>query len=130
MERVAIRTIRLTWDPEARLAHITFTAPTQARGEDARTLVDALTKLVGTEGKPFGLLGDGGKLAKLDAEFRATWSRFFKAHREEVHVAFYDQSPIIRVSADMFRLGTGVDLKSFATEAEARTWLRRRGIPA
>jgi hypothetical protein len=66
----------------------------------------------------------------MDAGFRATWSRFFKAHREAVHVAFYGQSPVIRVSAEMFRIGTGVDLKSFATEPEARAWLRERGIPA
>jgi hypothetical protein len=130
VERLVVRTISMTWDPASRLAHITFTAPTEARGEDAQALVDALSKLTGEGGQPFGVLGDGGKLAKMDAGFRATWSRFFKAHRNDVHVAFYNQGPLIRVSADMFRIGTGVDLKSFATEREARVWLRQRGIPA
>jgi hypothetical protein len=120
----------MTWDPEARLAHITFTAPTQAGGEDARVLVEAITTWVGSEGKTFGLLGDGGKLADLDAEYRTTWGRFFKAHRGHCHLAFYQMNVLVRVAAEMFRVGTGIDMKAFATEEEARAWLKSKGIGA
>lgn len=128
MDRVTVHTITMTWDPAARLAHIFFTAPTQATGEDARALVAAITAWVGTEGKPFGLLGDGGKLGAISAEYRATWGRFFKEHRGHSHLAFYSMTPIIRLAAEMFRIGTGLDMRAFATEEEARSWLKAKGI--
>jgi len=39
-------------------------------------------------------------------------------------------NPVVRIAAEMFRLGTGLRLKAFATEAEARAWLQEMGIPA
>lgn len=118
----------MTWDPGARLAHILFTAPTEARGEDAALLVAAISDWVGTEGRPFGILGDGGKLGRLDAAYRATWGRFFKDHRRDSHLAFYNMTPLVRVVAEMFRIGTGLDMRAFATEEEARSWLKPKGI--
>ena len=38
--------------------------------------------------------------------------------------------PVIRIVAEMFRIGTGVQLKGFSEEAGARAWLRERGIAA
>lgn len=128
MDRVTVRTITMTWDPESRLAHIFFTAPTQATGEDAKALVAVIERWVGPDGEPFGLLGDGGKLGAISAEYRATWGRFFKAHRERGHLAFYNMNAAVRVAAEMFRLGTGVDMKAFATEQEARAWFKGKGI--
>jgi hypothetical protein len=130
MERVQVRTIEMTWDPEARVAHIWFTAPTEGTGEDAKALVNVLQGWVGEERKPFALMGDGGKLGKLDAAYRKTWADFLKDHKKEALVAFYNQNPFIRVSAEMFRIGTGLNLKSFAKEEEARAWLRKAGIQA
>jgi hypothetical protein len=41
---------------------------TQATGQDAAVLVEAISGWIGSEGRPFGLLGDGGRLSGLDAE--------------------------------------------------------------
>jgi hypothetical protein len=130
METVTSGTIQMTWDPDPRLAMIRFERETQATGRDARVLVDALTEWIGTEGKPFGLLGDGANLAGLDAEYRSVWGSFFRQHRDDSSTAFFNMGPIIRIAAEMFRLGTRLPLKAFADEQDARAWLRQRGIRA
>lgn len=130
MDKITSGTIEMTWDSEPRLAFIQFESETRATGKDAVVLIDALTRWIGTDNKPFGLLGDGGKLAGLDAEYRSAWRRFFQQHREDSYIAFFNMGPIIRVAADMFRIGTGLRLKAFADEGEARAWLRGMGIPA
>jgi len=128
VERIRVRTIEFTWDPRARLAHISFTEPTRAVGDDARALVAALESWIGAGGAPFALLGDGGRLASLDAEYRAVWSSFFKQHRKTASIAFYNMSAVVRVAAELFRLGTGVNMRAFSTEDEARAWLRAGGF--
>jgi hypothetical protein len=130
MERVTTGPIEMTWDPEARLAVIRFERATHATGKDAVVMVDAMTRWIGTDGKPFGLLGDGGKLSGLDAEYRSVWGRFLRHHRGDSHTAFFNMNPIVRIAAEMFRIGTGLRLKAFAGEADARAWLRDNGIPA
>lgn len=122
--------IEMTWDPDARLAVIRFEREAQATGKDAVVLVDAMTGWIGMDGKPFGLLGDGGKLSGLDAEHRSAWGSFLRQHREESHTAFFNMNAVVRIAAEMFRIGTGLRLKAFADEAAARAWLRENGIPA
>jgi hypothetical protein len=130
MDRVTSGTIEMTWDPESRLAVIRFETETKATGKDAALLVEALTRWIGIERRPFGLLGDGGKLSGVDAGYRSVWGGFFKAHRAESYIAFFNMGPLIRIAAEMFRIGTGLHLKTFAGEAEARSWLRESGIAA
>lgn len=120
----------MTWDADARLAIIRFERETHATGRDAAVMVDAMTGWIGTEGHPFGLLGDGSNLSGLDAEYRSAWGSFFRQHREDSSTAFFNMGPIVRIAADMFRLGTGLQLKAFANEDDARAWLRQRGIRA
>jgi hypothetical protein len=130
METVTVGGILMTWDPEARLVVISFARATQATGKDAVVLVDALESWIGNEGGPFGLLGDGDNLSGLDAEYRSRMGRFFREHREEVHLAFFNMNPLVRIAAEMFRIGTGLRLKAFAHEPDARAWLREMGITA
>lgn len=130
MEKVTVRSIEMSWDPESRLAVLRFEGETRATGKDAVVLVDALTRWIGTERRPFGLLGDGTGLGGVDAEYRSVWSAFFRQRRDDSYIAFFHMGPIVRVAAEMFRLGTGVRLKAFADEDEARSWLRARGIAA
>ena len=120
----------MTWDPDARLAVLRFARETTTTGPNAVVLVDALSRWIGTEGKAFGLLGDGGKLRGVDAEYRAVWSKFMGRHRADSFVAFFNMSAIVRIAAEMFRIGTGLHLKAFATEEDARKWLREVGIGA
>ena len=130
MERVTTGPIEMTWDPDSRLAEISFERETRATGKDAIVLVDALTGWIGAEGTPFGLLGNGGKLSGLDAEYRSVWGRFLRQHRNDSIIAFFNMNAVVRIAAEMFRLGTGLRLKAFAGETEARAWLRDNGIPA
>lgn len=114
----------------ARLSVLRFERETKATGRDAAVLVEAMTRWVGAERQPFGLLGDGGKLSGLDAEYRSAWRQFLGQHRDEAYVAFFNMGPVIRIAAEMFRIGTRLHLKAFAEESEARDWLRGMGIPA
>lgn len=130
MERVTVGSAEMTWDPEARLAVLSFARETTTTGPDATALVDALSRWIGADGRPFGLLGDGGKLRGVDAEYRSVWSRFLRQHKADSYTAFFNMSAVIRIAAEMFRIGTGLRLKAFATEEEARSWLRGVGIDA
>lgn len=130
MDKIRSGTIELTWDPESGLAVIRFERETRATGKDAVVLVDAMERWVGAERKSFGLLGDGSRLAGVDAEYRSVWGKFFRQHRKEAYIAFFNMGPVIRVAAEMFRIGTGVRMKAFADERGARAWLREMGIAA
>jgi hypothetical protein len=130
VEKVTVGSAEMTWDPDARLAVLGFARETTTTGPDAVALVDALSRWIGTEGQPFGLLGDGGRLRGVNAEYRSVWSKFLRDHREDSHAAFFNMSAIVRIAAEMFRIGTGLKLKAFATEEEARAWLRGAGIGA
>jgi hypothetical protein len=130
MEKISVGSIEMTWDTESRLASLWFKSETRATGADAAVLIGALTRWIGTAGVPFALLGDGAGLGGVDADYRAAFSRFFREHRENSYIAFFHMGPIIRIAADMFRIGTGVRLKAFADEESARAWLREVGIPA
>jgi hypothetical protein len=130
MDKIASGSIEMTWDSESRLAFIQFESETRATGEDAVVLIDALTRWIGTDGKPFGLMGDGGRLAHVDAEYRSLWGKFFRQHHEDSYIAFFNMSPLIRIAAEMFGIGMRLQLKAFAEEAQARSWLREKGIAA
>lgn len=128
-EEIQIGSIEMVWDEDARLATLRFTKESHATGEEAVTLVEALTQWIGSEGRPFGLLGDGERLKGVDAEYRSKWGSFLKQH-SECYVALFNMNAVVRIVAEMFRIGTGMHLKTFARESEARLWLRRNGIPA
>ena len=130
MDKVTSGTIEMTWNSESRLAFIRFESETHATGKDAVVLVDALTRWIGSDHKPFGLLGDGGSLTNVDAEYRSVWGKFFREHREDSYIAFFNLGPLIRVAAEMFGIGMRLRLKAFADEAQARSWLREVGIAA
>jgi hypothetical protein len=130
MDKITSGTIEMTWDSESRLALLRFERETRATGKDAVVLVNALTRWIGTDRKPFGLLGDGGRLGGVDAEYRSVWGKFFRQHRDDSYIAFFDMGPIIRIAAEMFGIGAGLRLKAFADEAQARAWLREMGIAA
>lgn len=66
----------------------------------------------------------------MDAAYRSVWGTFFKQHRGESYIAFFNMKPAVRIAAEMFRIGTGVQLKAFADEGDARSWVRQKGIPA
>ena len=129
-DQVTVGTIQMTWAPDARLAALSFSAETHATGHDAEVLLQALGQWLGPDPQPFGLLGDGGKLTGVDPEYRSRWAAFLKQHRSTARIAFFNMGPLIRIAAEMFRIGTGLELKAFADEEGARRWLRDKGIGA
>ncbi len=122
--------VALAWDPDARLARLWFTAAAHLGGGHAAIVVEGLASFVGDAPQPYGVLIDGAGVLGADAEYRAKCRRFFSTHRENVHLAAYHLGPIVRVTVDMFRVGTGVQIKAFADEAAARSWLREHGTRA
>lgn len=99
-------------------------------GSDGRVLIDALARWVGEEPAPFAVLADATGVPGTDAEYRSMVSSFFVGHRDRSYIALVNVGPVLRVVAEMFRIGSGVPVKGFPTEAEARAWLRGRGIAA
>jgi len=128
--RVANSSADITWHPESRLALVVYLADANLVAIDGTLLVEALTGWIGADGKPFGLLVDARKLRGTNSEYRAKAAAFFRRRRNEAYIALTGMAPIVRIVTDMFRIGTGVQLKGFADEPSARAWLRSHGIAA
>jgi hypothetical protein len=120
----------ITWRPEERLASVRYTADATLTSKDGDFLVDALTGWIGASGEPFAVFADAAGLRGTDAEYRAKASGFFRQHRETAFIALVNLGAVIHVVVELFRVGTGIQLKTFASEAAARSWLRTKGIAA
>lgn len=120
----------LTWNPSTRLLEQRFESAGRAAGPHGAALVDLLTQVIGSERQPFAVLADAANVSGVDAEYRALAGRFFRQHRDEGLIAISHMGAIVRVTCEMFRIVTGVRLKGFAEEADARAWLQENGIRA
>jgi hypothetical protein len=129
-DSVASDSTQIRWDAASRIASVRYTAGVSLTGPDGPFLVDALTKWIGVTGEAFAVLADARGLRSTDAAYRAASGNFFKQHRATAYVALTNVGPVIRVVVEMFRLGTGIQLKTFADEGAARGWLRSKGIAA
>jgi hypothetical protein len=113
----------------SRIARARFAPDTSLTGAHGRLLVEVMRELVSEPSpRPFALLADAGGVVGTDADYRATTGDFFSAHRESSRIAVLNLHPIIRVVAEMFRVGMGLSLRTFSDEASAREWLRTQGI--
>jgi hypothetical protein len=130
MITVSSPSTEITWDPSSRVARVRYSPGVSLTGADGPFLVEALTRWIGEAGEPFAVLADAKGLRGTDAEYRAAASHFFRRHRDHAFIALINLGPVIHVVVEMFRVGTGIQLKTFADEAEARSWLRTRGIAA
>ncbi len=114
----------------SRLLVLRFTAPTSLTGSHGRALVEAL-KLVRGEGlENFGLLADCKGATATDADYRTTTGDFFAQERIRARIALYNLGPVIRLVAEMFRVGIDLQLKTFADQERSRAWLRTQGVGA
>src|SRR6185295_1591510 len=116
--------------PESRLVVVSFAAETSLTGEHGAALVDAMKRVLGPSGQRFGLLADAKGVSGTDADYRTVTGAFFSQQRDVARIALINLGPIIRVVAEMFRIGIGLHLKTFSDEASARSWLRQQDIPA
>jgi hypothetical protein len=120
----------IQWDPHARVAFVRYTTGATLVAGDGPFLIDALASWIGADGAPFAVLADATGLRGTNAEYRATVNAFFREHRERASIAIFHAGPIIHVVVEMFRIATGMPIKTFDDEAAARAWLRTRGRAA
>jgi hypothetical protein len=120
----------ITWNSGSRVAFVRYKPDARLGADDGVLLVDALTRWIGTESTPFAVLADAKELRGTDAPYRAHVSKFFRRYRDTAFIALLNMGPVIHVVVEMFRLGTGIQLKTFGDEAGARAWLRTKAIAA
>lgn len=128
MGSVTSPSTEIAWSAGERLARVRYSYGTTLRAKDGDFLVEALTGWIGATNEPFAVLADAAGLHGTDADYRAKASGFFRQHRDTAFVALVNLGPVIHVVVELFRLATGIQLKTFATEAAARSWLRTKGI--
>lgn len=127
-DTVTSASTEITWSSDERLAGVRYTPGITLTSEDGDFLVEALAGCIGANGEPFAVLADAAGLRGTDAAYRAKASSFFRQHRQTAFIALINVGPVIHVVVELFRVGTGIQLKTFATEAAARSWLRTKGI--
>jgi hypothetical protein len=120
----------IQWDPRSRVASVRYAEDANLTAAAGVFIVEALTRWVGVDRQPFGVLADGSGLRGTDSEYRAKASAFFRQHRDTSYIALFHLGPVIHVVVEMFRVGTAIQLRSFGDEAAARAWLRTKGIAA
>jgi hypothetical protein len=113
--------VLLTWSPEERLARLSFVEPGVGGRTEAEVLAQQLEEW--TDGGPFGVLVDCSDIVDADAGWRSVFGQWFRDRRERGRIAWFNANPRVRLLVLMFRKGTGVHGRAFATEAEARAWL-------
>lgn len=130
MESIVLESVEMRWDPANRLAMLQYLGDGKPSGKEGEKMIAALTEWIGTDGSPYFILVDGSRITGGDPEYRAVWSRFYKANKQQVQVALFDIGPVLRVAVEMFTLGSGLRMKAFASEREARAWLGKAGLEA
>ncbi len=118
----------IRWDPASRVASVLYTPGAALMTADGAFLVDALTRWIGTDGTPFAVLANAKGLRGTDGPYRSHVGKFFRGHRHTAFIALTNVGPVIHVVVEMFRIGTGIQLKTFSDEGAARSWLRSKGI--
>ena len=125
--RLRPESMQLTLRPESRLVELRFLIEISLTGEHGKAIVGAL-KSVLVEGEPFAPFADAKGVRGTDADYRAVTGEFFGRHRDTARIALVNLGPIIRIVAEMFRVGIGIHMKTFPDEDGARSWLRTQGI--
>ncbi len=115
---------------QTREAVVRYAAGAALASTDGAFLIDALTSWIGEDGLPFAVLAFATGLRATNAEYRANVGRFFRAHRDRACIAILNAGPVIHIIVEMFRIGTGIQLKGFGDEVAARAWFRTKGIAA
>ena len=127
---VATQSMRVSWHAQARIAVCSYSPNTTLTRKDAGVLIEALNRWIGSDREPFATLGDAAGIRSADPEYRAMTSKFYKEHKQELFIALFNVGPLLRIMVEMFRVSSGLQFKAFVDEAEAREWLRRKGIAA
>lgn len=123
-------TLDMTWDPATRICVARVKRGSSLGGVDAADLVGAVDRWIGEPPARFAVLADGGGGHDTDRAYRATLSRYFRRRIDVAVIAFFGLTAVLGVIVEMLRIGTGMNLRVFSSEAEARAWLREQGFSA
>jgi hypothetical protein len=121
--------LEITLYRESHFVAIRFAPDTNLTGRHGVVMIDALKAVMGEGGQRFALFADARGVCGTDTEYRGVTGKFFEQHRDTACIALINLRPIIRVVAEMFRVGINLQLRTFADETAARAWLRTQGIP-
>lgn len=124
---VQVGPVELTWQPDRRLATMRFVEEGIGGKVEAQTLSAQLTAWAGEPGERYRLLVDCSEIVDVDAGWRAVWAKHFRADRDVARVAWFNANARVRLIILMFRKGTQVEGRAFATEQEAEEWLVTAG---
>ena len=130
MREIRVGAISLAWDEATRLATLRFAESTNGTGAAAQKLVDAMKLWIGSQPQPFALLADTKNNPNVDSAWRSTWGTFYKEHREVAAIAAFNLNAMVRIALELFRVATGARVRGFASEDDARAWLRSLGLNA
>lgn len=124
VESFEVDGVRLRWLPAERLVEMDFLPPPRSPGEtEARACIGAIRAWAG-EG-PFRLLVDCRNIRDTQAAWRRAFADLAREPGRDVRFAWYNMSPLIRVTVSMFLRASGIPGRAFATEEEARAWVMR-----
>lgn len=130
LDRLKTATLDMTWDAEARVCVARVTRGANLGREDAEALVGFVDRCsIGSPAR-FAVIADGGGGHQTDRAYRAVLSRYFRKRIEVAYVAFCGLNPVLSVIVEMLRLATGMKLRVFSSEVDARAWLRDQGFAA
>lgn len=127
VEQITVDPVRLAWDADERLATLRFLHDGVGDRQHAHELTQQLRTWTGDPPEPYRFLVDCSAIVDVDAGWRAAWAEYFKRSRASATVAWFNANARIRLVILMFRKGTGVHGRAFATEDEARAWLAAAG---
>lgn len=129
VDGVSVEGFELSWSPATRVASL-HGGP-YGTGAAAEVLVNAFSRWIAPgDRRAFAMLADGSRLDGMSPRWRALFGAFFKQHRDHAFIALTNIGPVVRVTADLFRIATGVQLRAFADTAAAHAWLREQGMTA
>ena len=130
MSELEVQGVALGWDPDHRLLHMEFRDARRPSELAARTLAQAAARWLEDAPGPFALLVDCSRIDDTTPGWRAVWAEFFRRHKAQASVAWYNANALIRVTVLVFVKATGVRGAAFRTEADARAWLASVGTVA
>jgi hypothetical protein len=125
---ISTDTLEMSWDAARRVARARVVPGAKLGAKDGADLVGAVARWTEGSSERFAVLADGGGGHETDGKYRATLSSFIRQHRDKAFVTFFNLGAVLPIVVEMFRVGTGIPMHAFATEEEARAWLRTKSF--
>lgn len=122
MRLASPRDVVFELDPRVGIVSTTYPQPVVLSPAMADELLPHLDALVAERGSLL-LLVDGRNVVDAHPAYRQRVGAWFKANRSRVRMACHGMSPFVTVMATLFARGTGLPLRAFRSEADARAWL-------